>query len=183
MPRLRGRLLYCKLIAICNYMPEGERGSMAPVTPLEERLSYRCSLVSARIARFMAPMWTRYGLSVDTWRIMAVIGRYGPVSAKEVAVRSSSDAFHVSRAIDRLARKRYIKRDVDPNDRRRAKLELSASGRTAHRAIGYALTRFETELLAGLTGQDQRLLRRSLATVDERALALTASGRTWKDFA
>lgn len=177
----RGAL--AKLIANCNYMPEGTQGSMAPLTPLEARLSYRCAIVSARIARFMAPMWDTHGLNVDTWRILAVIGRYAPVSAKEVATRSSSDAFHVSRSIDHLARKRYIKRDVDPNDRRRAQLELTPSGRAAHRVIGHALTRFETELLARLSARDQDVLRRSLSIVDERALALTASGLTWKDFA
>jgi DNA-binding MarR family transcriptional regulator len=43
-------------------------------------------MISARVARFLSPMWeSRYGLSVDTWRILAVINRYGPVSAKEVA--------------------------------------------------------------------------------------------------
>lgn len=140
-------------------------------------------MVSARIARFLAPMWeSRHGLSVDTWRILAVIGRYGPVSAKEVATRSSNDAFHVSRAIERLARKKLIKRGVDPKDRRRARLELTPAGRAAHQAIGHALNRVEDELLAGLKPKDQEVLRRALATVDERALALMASGLTWKDF-
>jgi DNA-binding MarR family transcriptional regulator len=140
-------------------------------------------MVSTRIARFLAPMWeSRYGLTVQTWRIMAIIGRYGPISAKELATRGSSDAFHVSRAIEQLARKKLIKRDVDPRDRRRAKLELTASGRAAHQAIGKALTRLENELLQRLSVKDQQLLLRALATVDERALALMASGLTWKDF-
>lgn len=71
-------------------------------------------MISARVARFLSPMWeSRYGLSVDTWRILAVINRYGPVSAKEVAARISNDAFHVSRAIDRLVRLDLISRNVD----------------------------------------------------------------------
>lgn len=157
---------------------------MTPRTPLEQRLSYRCTMISARIARFLAPMWqSRYGLSTDAWRIMAIVGRYGPISAKEVATRASSDAFHVSRAVERLARKKLVKRDVDPQDRRRAKLELSAAGRAAHQAVGNALTRLEDELLAGLSAKERDALHRALATVDERALALMASGLTWKDFA
>lgn len=140
-------------------------------------------MISVRIARFLAPMWQdRYGLSTDAWRILAIVGRYGPISAKEVATRASSDAFHVSRAIERLARKKLIKRDVDPQDRRRAKLELSPADRAAHQAIGNALTRLENELLAGLTAKDRETLQRALACVDEQALALMASGLTWKDF-
>ncbi len=95
-------------------MGQHPASSRPATTPLDERLSYRCSMISARVARFLSPMWeSRYGLSVDTWRILAVINRYGPVSAKEVAARISNDAFHVSRAIDRLVRLDLISRNVD----------------------------------------------------------------------
>lgn len=93
-------------------------------------------MISARVARFLSPMWeSRYGLSVDTWRILAVINRYGPVSAKEVAARISNDAFHVSRAIDRLVRLDLISRNVDAEDRRRASLEVTKGGRAVCREI------------------------------------------------
>lgn len=155
---------------------------MAKTTPLESRLSYRCSMISMRIARFLAPMWEeRYGLTVDSWRILAIIGRYGPVSAKDLAARSSNDAYHISRAIERLARKKLIRRDVDRKDRRRARLELTAAGREAHEVIVRALSRVENQLLAGLSSTDKEVLARALGMVDERAFALMASGRTWKD--
>ena len=152
-------------------------------TPLESRLSYRCSMISTRVARFLAPMWeSRYGLSVDTWRIMAIIGRYGPLSAKEVATRTSNDAFHVSRAIERLVRMKLVTRDVDPKDRRRAKIDLTAVGRTAHRDIEKVLNRVEDEILTGLRPHDRDTVRGALSILDERALALAASGLTWRDF-
>lgn len=140
-------------------------------------------MISTRIARFLAPMWEeRYGLSVDSWRILAIIGRYGPVSAKDLAARSSNDAYHISRAIERLARKKLIRRDVDSKDRRRVRLELTAAGRAAHEAIVRALTRVENQLLADLGARDRQILARALAMLDERAYALMASGRTWKEF-
>lgn len=141
-------------------------------------------MISARIARFLSPMWeSRFGISVDTWRILAVVGRYGPLSAKEVAVRTSNDAFHVSRAIDRLARARLIRRSVDPHDRRRAHIEITAAGRAVQRASEKVLARLEGELVAGLGAAERETLRASLTTLDERAVALMASGLTWKDFA
>ena len=165
-------------------MPSRPTTSTPPAIPLEARLSYRCSMIGARIGRFLAPMWeTRYGLNVNTWRILAIIGRYGPLSAKDIATRASSDAFHVSRAIELLVRRKFIRRDVDPQDRRRARIELSSSGRAAHYAIEQALTRLENELLSGLKDSDREVLRSGLATLDERALALMASDLTWKDFA
>lgn len=129
-------------------------------------------------------MWeSRYGLTVDSWRILAIIGRFGPVSAKEIATRTSNDAFHVSRAIERLTRKKLIKREVDPEDRRRARIELTAAGRSVHDAVEHILTAIENELLGGLSERERTILRRGLSTLDERALSLLASGLSWKDFA
>ncbi len=45
-------------------------------------------------------MWERrYGLNVGTRRTLAVIARCAPISAKELATRTSSDAFHGSREV------------------------------------------------------------------------------------
>ena len=154
------------------------------VIPLEERLSYRCSMIATRIARFLAPMWeTRHGLTVDTWRAMAIIARYGPMSVKEVATRTSTDTFHVSRAVDRLVRKRLVRRNVDSRDRRRVRLELSSPGQRVHREIEDVLSRVEQELLAGVGARDRRVVTRALATLDERLATLSSGGLTWRDFA
>lgn len=140
-------------------------------------------MISVRIARFLSPMWSdRYGLSVESWRILAIIGRYEPISAKEVAARSSSDAYHISRTIERLVRNRLVTRNIDRKDRRRARLQLTSAGRTAHGAIARALTKLENELLVGLGPKEREALRKALAMIDERASVLMASGLTWKDF-
>lgn len=118
-------------------------------------------MISARVARFLSPMWeSRYGLSVDTWRILAVINRYGPVSAKEVAARISNDAFHVSRAIDRLVRLDLISRNVDAEDRRRASLEVTKGGRAVCREIEAVLSSVERELLGGTSRSEITRFRR-----------------------
>lgn len=150
--------------------------------PLEERLSYRCSLISSRITRFLAPMWEeQYGLTVITWRVMAVIGRYGPVSAKEVAAHTSTDAFFVSRAIEQLVGQKYVRREADPRDRRRAYLELTASGKAAHRKIEAAINRLEAQFLEELSESEREAINAALAFLDHKTRELQEGERTWKD--
>ena len=96
-------------------------------------------------------------------------------------MRTSNDAFHVSRGIDRLVRERLIRRDADPADRRRARIELTAAGRVTHRAIERMLTRDETHLLKDFSDEERASLQRSLAQIDERVFALSLRF-TWKDF-
>jgi DNA-binding MarR family transcriptional regulator len=156
----------------------------SPIVPLEERLSYRCSLISTRIARFMAPMWEdEYGLTVITWRVMAVIGRFGPLSAKEVAKYTSTDAFFVSRAIEQLVTQGFVCREADPRDRRRAFLQLTAAGKKVHRKIEAAINRLEAELTDELSEQERAAMNRALCFLELKTRELQEGEKSWKDFA
>ena len=152
-------------------------------TPLEERLTYRCLLIANRTSRFLAPMLESHGLSVTTWRVVAVIGRYAPLSAKEAATRSSTDAFQISRAIDYLAKKKLIRRELDKNDKRRVQLVLTPSGHRLHDEISSAISSIEDELLAGLAQKSRELLLSALDDIEKRGQAMASSSLTWKDFA
>jgi DNA-binding MarR family transcriptional regulator len=104
--------------------------------PLESRISYRCLSVAARITRHLAPRWkSEFGLTVISWRVMAVIGRFEPISAKQVAARTSTDAFFVGRAIEKLVEQGYVTKGVDLEDRRRLRLSLTTAGRKVHRQV------------------------------------------------
>jgi DNA-binding MarR family transcriptional regulator len=157
--------------------------STSPATPLEERLSYRCSLIAARITRFIAPMWEQhYGLTTVMWRVMAVVGRYGPLSAKEVAKHTSTDAFFVSRALEQLLEKKYVQRGVDPLDRRRASLELTAAGKVVHAKVEAALNEVEAQMVAGMNPRERQALTKALDLLGKKALALQESDKSWEDF-
>lgn len=152
--------------------------------PLQERLSYRCLMIASRVSRFLAPMWeSRYGLSVVNWRVLAVIARYGPLSATDAALHSSTEVFHISRAADQLVARKLVRRTVDAGDRRRVRLELTKLGRSAHREIEMVMSRVEGELLSGLSRQEHEAIRQALTTLEERTLTLLGSSLTWKDFA
>ena len=105
---------------------------------------------------------------MPAWRSLAVIARYQPLTAKQLAARTSSDAFKVARAIDLLVRRGLIHRDVDKNDRRRANLRLSADGRKVYKDIEKFVVRVERELAAALNPREVATLRQSLDKLDRQ---------------
>jgi DNA-binding MarR family transcriptional regulator len=144
-----------------------------PRVLLEDRLSYRCLYIATRITRHLAPTWqAEYGLSVTNWRVMAVIGRFEPISAKEVAARTSTEAFFVTRAIDRLVEQGYAERGVDPDDRRKLSLSLTKLGHTVHREIEAMINDVEAELLAGLDSQQKKQILEALSVLQSRVQEL-----------
>lgn len=149
---------------------------------LEDRISYRFALIATRIGTFLAPMYaSRYRLTLAAWRVLAVIGRFEPLSAKEVAERTSTDPFKVTRALDVLVRKKLISRQVDPSDRRRASLRLTAGGRAVHDEIEQVVIRVERALLSTLDAAERETLTRVLGKIDEQVAARLLRG-SWENF-
>jgi DNA-binding MarR family transcriptional regulator len=137
--------------------------------PLEHWIGYRFSLISARLGNYVAQMYaSRHDLTMPAWRSLAVIARYQPLTAKQLAMLTSSDAFKVARAIELLVRRGLIRRDVDKDDRRRASLRLTTQGRKIYNDIEKFVVRIERELTATLDPRELASLRQSLDKIDQQ---------------
>ncbi|RJF69739.1 MarR family winged helix-turn-helix transcriptional regulator [Rhodopseudomonas palustris] len=150
--------------------------------PLELWTGYRFGLIASRIGSYLAPMYAeRHDLTMPAWRSLAVIARYQPLTAAQLAKRTSSDAFKVARAIELLVRRGLIVRDVDQKDRRRASLTLTASGRKVHKDIENFVIRIERELMKALDDEEINVLRRCLDKLDTR-LEQHVVNQNWRRF-
>jgi DNA-binding MarR family transcriptional regulator len=156
--------------------------SKEPTIPLEHWIGYRFSLISARLGNYVAQMYTsRHDLTMPAWRSLAVIARYQPLTAKQLANLTSSDAFKVARAIELLVRRGLIRRDIDKEDRRRASLCLTAEGRKVYKDIEKFSVRVERELVAALEERELAMLRQSLDKLD-RQLESRIRVHGWEKF-
>jgi DNA-binding MarR family transcriptional regulator len=141
---------------------------------LEKFLPYRLSVLSNRLSAAIAESYSRrYGLSIPEWRVIAVLALEPGVSAAEVADRTAMDKVAVSRAVQRLLATGRARRETAAGDRRRSVLELTPEGRRIYRRITPALRKYESDLLAGLSAQEQRQLDALLRRLEGRAPAIT----------
>lgn len=137
---------------------------------LERFLPYRLSVLMLRISNAIARSYERrFRLSVPEWRVMAVLGRFGPLSANGVAEKTQMDKVRVSRAVSRLVAAGRVSRRTDRLDRRRSILALTAAGEAIHREIVPHAERVEARLLAGLDEAERGALDRLLAKLEARA--------------
>jgi DNA-binding MarR family transcriptional regulator len=156
--------------------------SKEPAMPLEHWIGYRFSLIAARLGNYVAQMYTsRHDLTMPAWRCLAVIARYQPLTAKELAKLTSSDAFKVTRAIELLVSRGLIRRDVDKEDRRRASLSLTARGRKVYADIERFSVRIERKLIASLDERELAMLRQSLGKLDQQ-LESQIRANDWETF-
>ena len=141
---------------------------------LEEFLPYRLSVLTNTISQGIAETYRqRYELSVTEWRIIAVLGRFPGIPAREVAERTAMDKVAVSRAVKRLEQKGYLYRTTDPGDRRCQRLCLSETpGMDVLNEVIPRAREYESRLLESLSGSQLEELNRIMEVLYQRALSL-----------
>jgi DNA-binding MarR family transcriptional regulator len=140
---------------------------------LEHFLPYRLSVLTNTMSRAFARRYgERFGLSIPEWRVMAVLGRFAPLSANEVAERTAMDKVRVSRAVARLMKAGLIDRATDSGDRRRSALKLSRAGRRMHDGIIPMARQIEAALLDRLTPSERASLDDLVSKLMENAVVL-----------
>ncbi len=138
---------------------------------LEHFLPYRLSVVANRASRALATLYDReFGLSIPEWRVVAVLGRFAPLSSNEIGEKTAMDKATISRAVARLVKAKLVAREPHLSDGRLLRLALTARGRDVHARIARLALGFEAELTAVLTPEEGRLLHGLLDRLDGRLL-------------
>ncbi|EIL97753.1 MarR family transcriptional regulator [Rhodanobacter thiooxydans] len=145
-----------------KHKPAPATAEHAPLQ-LEHFLPYRLSILSNTVSQAIADDYqSRFDLPVTEWRVMAVLGRYAGLSAREVAERTAMDKVAVSRALARLVEAGRVDRAVHDNDKRRSVLSLTDAGWAVHNEVAPMARAREREVLAKLDAEERAWLTRIL---------------------
>ncbi|HLI22357.1 MAG TPA: MarR family winged helix-turn-helix transcriptional regulator [Stellaceae bacterium] len=134
---------------------------------LGKYLPFRLTVLSNRLTRRVARFYgERFKLSAPEWRTMAVLGQHGAMSANAVIAQTTMDKVRVSRAVAKLLKSNLITREADPQDRRRAILDLTPAGRDIYRQIVPLVQEVEAEITSALTDPERATLDNALAKME-----------------
>ena len=142
----------------------------APHLALEAFLPYRLSILANTVSNAIAREYQgRFVLTIPEWRVMAVLGRFGPDVATGIGERTAMDKVTVSRAMNRLIDGGLVNRSADDSDRRRAIARLTRKGRSVHDKIVPVALEHERRIVSTLTTAEMAELDRLLAKLQATA--------------
>lgn len=143
---------------------------------LQRFLPYRLTKLSGIISRSLAQRYSdQFDLTIQEWRIVAILGERPGLTAREVGELSSLDKVNMSRAIDRLEKAGRLERKVIARDRRSFALHLTEKGKEVLQQIIPLAEDYERNLLASFSEQDIEILDRFLNQLDTEADHLSNS--------
>jgi DNA-binding MarR family transcriptional regulator len=139
----------------------------------EEFLLFRLSSVSRRVANACAEVYfAEFGLSIAEWRLMAQIGRFGAISAKDIGEKIPMDRVTISRAAAKCLREGLIQEKPSSADRRSKVLSFTAKGRALYKRIIPRACQLANVIEAGLTKSEAKLLKTLLEKLDKAVVKI-----------
>ncbi len=140
---------------------------------LERFLPYRLNVAAETVSRALSRIYAeRFGISVPEWRVVATLGQYETMTAKQIGAHSRMHKTKVSRAVASLIDNDLLLKQPNERDRRESLLRLSAGGKQVYRAIVPGALSLEDGLFEGISSHERELFERLLKQLEERACGL-----------
>lgn len=103
---------------------------------------------------FQSAYRDRYGFTRTQWRVLANLGKFGAMTARDICAISHIEKTKVSRAVAALERAGILSRTPSETDRRAEVLSLTPTGHSVFAELGELAQGFDQNLRATL-GQNE----------------------------
>src|SRR5918998_3071021 len=128
----------------CNQQP-------MPKLELEHFLPYRLNRIASAVSQdFRSVYGPHHDLTIPEWRVLATLGQFEAMSAKDIGRHSTMHKTKVSRAVRALEERRWLRRRPSEEDRREEILSLTVHGRRVYKDIVPKALAFEHRILREL---------------------------------
>lgn len=149
-------------------------GRLAPATEyaldfdLDRFLPYLLNQAAEATSKdFHATYRAAYGMTRTQWRVMANLGKFGAMTARDICAVSHMEKTKVSRAVAALQAEGWLSRAPSPTDGRAENLSLTEAGQMVFADLGQRALAYDRGLREALgpdlAGQLDALLRQLIA--------------------
>lgn len=127
---------------------------------LESFLPYLLNLAAeASSLEFQQVYKDRYGLLRNDWRVLFHLGLYGNLTASDIGARAKMHKTKISRAVQRLADRRFLTRVRDEEDRRVEHLQLTPVGIAAYNDLRKVAENYDAALVEHMSVTEVQTLK------------------------
>ena len=153
-----------------------KQGETGQEFDLEGFLPYLLNQAAEATSRsFQASYKAEYGMTRTQWRVLANLGKFGAMTARDICRISHIEKTKVSRAVAALEAEGLLQRATSPEDRRAEILSLTDGGRRVFRDLGQRALAYDADLRNrlgdGVAAQIDAVLR-TIAAQGDRDVTL-----------
>lgn len=140
---------------------------------LQDFFPYRLAVLAEQVSLAVADVYAeRFDISRQEWRILVVVGARDEMSTTDIGRTTTLEKMQVSRAIQSLEDRGFVRRTEAPDDRRQKMVALTATGRTLYRRVVPVAMERAAAILGQLTPRELEQFNATMARIADAAAAL-----------
>ena len=131
---------------------------------IRDRVTWLIGLNYARSRGLLQEGFAASGIGLRSYhyRLLAALEEWGPASQADLGRSTAVDRSDVVSILGELERRKLIKRSVDPANKRRNIVSITASGRRQLASLDVVIDGIQKQVLAPLSEAERRQLQRLL---------------------
>jgi DNA-binding MarR family transcriptional regulator len=129
-------------------------------------LTITAGIVAAEVAKRLE---NADGPTIPEWRVIAIVASFSPVSTNTISKYSAMNKVAVSRAVQKLIAKGYLRSEADEKDQRLLRIEFTALGKQEFERSSRITDQFSKKVLAGFSENEVERFKDFLRRVRSNA--------------
>lgn len=133
---------------------------------LRDTTGYMIANTGRRLTSTLTQLFQPHNLTSEQWSLLFALHHNEGVSQKELAELTGKDPANVTRILDQLERKGFVRREANPDDRRAFRMHNTPEGTKIAVALAPIEERFVEEVVAGIPREDLETFRAVMQAIN-----------------
>ena len=142
---------------------------------MQEYLGLLIAIARRRLKQAVLSRLDRPRLSAQQFWMLVALAEHPGVSQARMAERLHADAPTVSRTLSGLLERRLVRSDVDPSDRRRTRISLTAAGERLAAELAPLAAEIRAAVIDGMSPEEIAAVRKGLLRIIDNLERFEAS--------
>ncbi|GIP61072.1 MarR family transcriptional regulator [Paenibacillus sp. FSL W8-0186] len=135
---------------------------------IKDSLGYIITNTGRKITQHLTQRFHEFGITSEQWGVLQTLTEEEGITQAELSRRTEKDPTNVTRILDQLERKEFIRRGANKEDRRSYLIHVTESGRSLSEKLLPIEAEFTQSYLKDLTVEELALLRQIFQKINER---------------
>ncbi len=127
-----------------------------------ETIGFNLFIVNVGLKSGLARALRPFDITPEQFAILSLLQEKDGVQQREIADLLLKDRPNITRILERIQKKKLIRRETDSNDRRAVRVYLTDSGKKIFPDIEKIAIEFRAQAYRGLSNKDQQQLKDTL---------------------
>jgi DNA-binding MarR family transcriptional regulator len=125
------------------------------------------SNTARKLSQQLSSSFQSFDITSEQWSVLNRLAKQDGITQKELSLRAVKDPTNLTRILDQLERKGWIRREANQEDRRSFLTYVTESGRSLNEKLLPLEAEFIENISSGLSVSEMTILKKTLSQINE----------------